>query len=426
MNHAPNLRIPALLTSCALALAACAAERSEPPPRDSLVPEPDKRVARLQIDAIDKIDVLFVVDDSGSMAQEQAALAKQLPRMARALATGDLDDDGTPEFPPPADVQLGVVSPNMGLPGLSDIEKCTGLGDDGRLLSELGPASAGCGHKQPPFLHYTAPDTDADQLAEQFSCLAQLGTDGCGFEQPLEAALKALWPSADERVRFHGVEPGMPTSGHGDGANLGFSRAATGDVPSLLVIVLLTDEDDCSASDLALFTPNSYLDPTKDADARLLAQGLNVRCTLNPERLYPVERYAAALRMLRPGAEQLVLFTAIAGVPPERVSREVMAALDYEDDEARAQLYDELLADPQMQERVEDSGTPDPHDDTIRPACTTDLAIAYPARRITELARAFGANGAVQSICQPDFADAVGFVLERVAARMRDPLGGDR
>jgi hypothetical protein len=63
----------------------------------------------------------------------------------------------------------------------------------------------------------------------------------------------------------------------------------------------------------------------------------------------------------------------------------------------------------------------DPADDTLRPVCAGTGAVAYPARRISELAREFGSNGLVQSICQQDFSTAVGFALQRIAARMRDP-----
>ena len=38
-----------------------------------------------------KVDLLFVVDNSGSMSEEQRALAEQFPVMVRMLATGDLD-----------------------------------------------------------------------------------------------------------------------------------------------------------------------------------------------------------------------------------------------------------------------------------------------------------------------------------------------
>jgi hypothetical protein len=91
------------------------------------------------------IDVLFVVDDSASMREEEQTLGLQLPRLARALASGDLDIDGTTEFPPPADVQLGVISPNLGLPGVPGIEHGSATGDDGLPQVPSRTATSGCG-----------------------------------------------------------------------------------------------------------------------------------------------------------------------------------------------------------------------------------------------------------------------------------------
>src|SRR5262245_3423335 len=116
-----------------LGLVACvgaSAEEGAPDPRDESVPALPAATERLQIDAIDKIDVLFVVDSSASMKEEQQALGEQLPNVARALATGDIDADGTAEFPPPRDVHFGVISPDLGLPGIAGIDKCDGAGDD--------------------------------------------------------------------------------------------------------------------------------------------------------------------------------------------------------------------------------------------------------------------------------------------------------
>jgi hypothetical protein len=407
-------RVSALLVSC---LIACAGEDPGPEPGNPFVPSAGRGVddQALVIDAIDKIDLLFVIDDSGSMKEEQAMLAAQFPRVARALATGDIDDDGVVDFPPPQDVQFGVISPDLGISGIPGIDRCTGVGDDG-LLSSRSRGQA-CDGDVPPFVQYRPSDDDLEQLGRDFACLADLGTDGCGFEQPLEAALKALWPSADERVSFHGLTPDATTTGHGDLENAGFSRAEPGTVPSLLVVVVIADEDDCSAADPSIFTPPGYL-PEPNA---LLAQGLNVRCHGNPEALYPVERYVHGLSLLREGTPQLVMFAAVAGVPPDRVDAAALAQLDDADPSARDAFYRELLDDPRMQSQVDTLGTPSPDDDALVTACETANTKAYPARRIAQVAHAFGENGLVQSICQDDLGGVLSALLGRIAHRMRDP-----
>jgi hypothetical protein len=402
-----------------IGLVSCAGAKSPPSPEgpNRFVPQPGAaaKAARLEIDAIDKIDVLFVVDNSDSMADKQQALATQFPVLARALGSGDVDGDGVADFPPPTDVQFGVVSTDMGAPGIQGIMNCQELGDDGLLRS--GAPMAGCSSSQPSFLRYQASDGGLDQLARDFSCLATLGTGGCGFEQPLEAALKALWPSSDERVSFHGLPGTGNTPGHGDAANAGFSRSAPGTTPSLLVIVVLTDEDDCSAADTTIFTPPQYLDPRDP----LVQQGMNLRCSTGASMLYPVERFQNALPMLRERAEQLVLFAAITGVPPDRVDHAAMAAFDYTDAKARESFYGKLLADPRMQVRIDTGKTPDPSDDRLLPVCQSAHGSADPGRRLAQVARSFGENGMVQSICQDDFEATLRFILERIADRMRNP-----
>jgi hypothetical protein len=45
----------------------------------------------------------------------------------------------------------------------------------------------------------------------------------------------------------------------------------------------------------------------------------------------------------------------------------------------------------------------------------TASSTAYPPRRIVEVARGFGKNGFVQSICQDDFAPAMDLLITRIA-----------
>jgi len=383
---------------------------------DRYVPTPARDARSLEVAAIERIDMLFIADDSGSMKQEHEALRMQFPRIVRALVTGDIDADGEPEFAGVSDLHLGVISPDLGGLGTVGIERCEGGGDDALLQHE--PQADGCAASYPSFLTYVAADNDVDRLAADFACVATLGTDGCGFEQPLEAALKALWPDGDARVDFFMLGEAR-SGGHGDGANAGFSRGdADGNAaPSLLIVVLLTDEDDCSAWDGGIFTPTHFLPP----DDPRGQQALNLRCFLNADGLYPVERYVEGLRLLREGAEQLVMFTLIAGVPAELVTTDQLDAFDYDDPVARDAFYDVLLEDPRMQEEVDETRTPE-QGANLTPSCDTGGVIAYPPRRLVQVARGFGANGIVQSLCQADYGEAVGRILERIAHRMQNPM----
>ena len=162
-------------------------------------------VADVDVKKVEKVDLLFVIDNSGSMKVEQEKLRQELPRMIRILTSGDLNpDDGVEEnrdFPAAKDLHLAVVSTDMGLPGgrasIDPENKCQGLGDDGRFQNAGNPAgdpNLSCAPSYPLFLSFQT-GQDPNAIANDFQCITALGTSGCGFEMQLEAPLKALWPA---------------------------------------------------------------------------------------------------------------------------------------------------------------------------------------------------------------------------------------
>jgi len=354
-------------------------------------------VEEVDVENVDEVDLLFMVDDSGSMSQEQASLAEQLPRLVRVLASGDLDEDGVQDFPPVKSLHVGVVSSDMGTGGFT-VGTCSepNFGDDGILRTEGNTSISECLATYPQFVEFTAEGgRDPESVAADFSCVAQLGTGGCGFEQQLEAVLKALTPSASS-VRFN-----MGTRGHGDGANAGFLRDE-----SLLGVVLVTDEDDCSASDPELFDDASTAYPGNP----------NLRCFQYPAAVQPVERYVDGLLALREDPDLLV-YGAISGVPTDLVELDADGdgKLDRELDPGD---YEAILGDSRMEEMV------DPEDpNRLRPSCNVPgRGLAFPPRRIVRVAQHLqerGANGVVQSICQADFGPALTAIIGKIADALR-------
>jgi len=319
------------------------------------------------------LDVLLSVDNSNSMTEEQAALADQIPRMARVFATGDLDGDGVQDVPALHSVRIGTVSSDMGTGGFA-VPTCVGsdFGDDG-ILSQAGRTDQpGCAASYPQYAELSsgAPASELDAFVEQVACTAQLGTGGCGFEQQLESVIKAVTPSTSP-VTFH-----AGTSGHADGANAGFLRP-----DALLATIVVTDENDCSASDPNLF------DPTAPAD-------LNLRCFSNPEQLHPASRYVDALRASRSDPDDVV-FALIAGVPVDLSGADPST----------------ILADARMTEMV-DPAVPT----RLVPSCNTETGLAFPPTRLVEVAEQLPGS-TVQSICQADFTPAVDAILRRVGRR---------
>ncbi len=223
----------------------------------------------------------------------------------------------------------------------------------------------------------------ATQLVQDFDCIADIGTSGCGWEQQLEAPLKALTPSGSS-IRF-----GMGTVGHGDTDNAGFLRA-----DSLLAILVVTDEDACTPRDPRLFDPNVN-NATYPGD-------LNTRCFMYPDAVQLPSRYVDGFLALRQGDPGRLVFAVIAGVPPDLVS-----SGDPVD-------YDAILSDPRMQERR------DPMIPTqLTPSCNRPgTGLALPPRRIVQVAQGLAQRGArtvVQTCCQDDYTPAIDALVTQIA-----------
>lgn len=327
------------------------------------------------------IDLLFVIDNSGSMAEEQASLAAQLPSFVRALVDPpDEDGDGEPDWFPIRDLQVGVVTADMGSGGFSNAS-CTNadFGEDAVLRTRGSGEEERCMATFPPFFAYSPSARSPEELAFDVGCVAQAGTRGCGFEQPLEAMLKALSPAAPTSSTLPTYTP--PTffggaSGHGDGANRGFLRDDT-----LLAVVIVADEDDCSAAQPALFDP----------DSREYREQLNVRCAVYEDALHPIERYVDGLAALRARRPDLLAIGIVAGIPTD-LAVSTPAEADYV----------RILADDRMQVRVESGAT------LPTPSCEDDeRGLAFPPRRLVSMARQLGhRRSTVQSLCQGDFTPA--------------------
>ncbi len=147
------------------------------------------------------VDMLFVIDNSNSMLAEQQHLIASFDGFIAGI------QDNLSEV---NDYHVGVVTTDayaLNQPG------CQTLGS---LVTQTGDGPCGP-WAEGRFISL------ADELAPAFTCAAKVGPDGDTNERQIEAALRAIGP-----------ELAGP-----DGCNEGFIRD-----DALLVLVLITDEDD--------------------------------------------------------------------------------------------------------------------------------------------------------------------------------------
>lgn len=327
--------------------------------------EPELGIAervRLANDGVADVDLLLVVDDSNSMEEEQDNLAERVGDLVRDLVSPpDADGDGTPDWNAVQSLRVGVVSTNLGTAGASVSDRLVGsacvtgpagerplFGHDGRL-----EPSGSCGASAGVMAWDEGDDPSA--FAGEVACVVEsLGILGCGIEEQAGAAVRAL----ERRV---GTD---------------FPREQ-----SVLAVLVLTDEEDCTLADAATFF--SAMDATN----------ANVLCQRAPELLTSIETLAAGLRGDRPDSR--FVFSLITGVPLAVSGR---APAD-------------ILAHPDMtyEEVPNARGTLVP-----RAACSVEgLGDAAPARRLVELAGALGAER-VHSICEDDFGPAIADLTARI------------
>ncbi|MBI5489091.1 MAG: hypothetical protein HY905_17280 [Deltaproteobacteria bacterium] len=324
-----------------------------------------------------RVDIVVLVDNSGSMSQEQAALVQRFPELITELLDPPPDPEtGRPSHPPVEDLNIGVVSSDMGTAG-HRVSTCSisDVGDNGCFRNTPSPAVLDCEATYPAYLARN--DTNAGvylppDMAHDFACIATLGTQGCGFEQQFKAMRAAVTTDPDTGL-----------------CNMGFLRP-----DALLALIWVTDEEDCSVRS----DHNEMFDPTRDDLGHL-----NIRCFVHPEFVESVEDYVAAFRALKPMEDQdKIVLGMIVGVPPD-----APACIGNGDD------LDGCLGVPAMTAQI------DPTDPTsLVPSCNTSMGQAFPPRRFVAMAQAFGSSAIVDSICKTDWTSAIRGITDKLVERL--------
>jgi hypothetical protein len=421
----------------------------------------------------DQIDLLFVIDNSGTMAVEQENLARNFPLLVRQLEQLQ-DSMGNPVNP---DVQIMVTTTDFGNPLCTPfepngydpakgapistacttrLERFTGLGTNPDVVPEAcqnvcsNPDAAPMGD---PFIAFNQsgdniPDTvmpadidgdgmDDSPVAQALACIGPQGIDGCGYEAPLENMLQALNPTA---AWNQGGKPFLRTN-------------------ALLAIAIVTDEADCSVQDYSVMEDPNFQETNPDTSMTQPssaicwnagvncdgpnAMGIYTNCTSTDNgKLQPITRYTDYLiKELRDNQKKEVIMLGILGVPEvteynDQAPFEPIAGgvfdLEYRDWIAGQYPTGDILPDEFMDGVDADDKR---FDFGIGPGCTGGDAAtgftgqAIPPVRVKEVCEALNIEKAdgttdvrccIESICDDDYSRAIqcltGIIQESIVA----------
>jgi hypothetical protein len=392
----------------------------------------------IQLSVNRDVDVLFVIDNSGSMGEEQGRLVAGLPAFLEVLEDPAVaanyrigvttTDDGNP--------WCGATSPESGRLVLSSCRSHTGEfvfnGNppaDATASACTDVCSADMLEILPTTTEYDpqeAPRPWIERIdgatnvggdlspADALACALPQGIAGCGFESHLESMYKSFLRSATE-----------------DEEQYGFMRSS-----AVLSVVIVSDEVDCSANDTSIFLSAGeggnqvfWSDPDAATPTSAVCWNAGVTCEGSgspydscfaenkdvdgnsgvPDSeavLHPISRYQDFLQELEGSKQQItpsqeVLMALITGVPQ-----------DYSGDIT----YSNSL-DPTEQ-----------NDFGIGPGCVYDdgdpmtpVVTARPPVREREVAEYFevGEQPNLYSICQETYANVLGAVASSIADQLR-------
>lgn len=324
------------------------------------------------------IDILFVIDNSASTLDKQTIFEQNFPKFVQAL---DAFPTGRPNL------HIGVVDTtiDIGAQGYGPGCPSPDPADNGKLQS--APRITGCTPPTGSFLSdikngATRSVNYSGTLDTALSCIALVGASGCGFEAQLEAMKRALDGSRPENAGF--IRPG-----------------------AYLAVIFLTDEDDASAKDPAVFSlPDAMVGGHDDYRVQPLfaykcdqslsatAGGTYTNCTSRTDSyLQDPAFYAQFLSAVKDPAR--IVVAAIAAPPPGLVTND---------------------SPPQTANATTISTGPlalngNTQSLALQPSCSATIngnpAIGRPAVRLGSFVKSFGDRGKFYTVCQSDYSAAL-------------------
>jgi hypothetical protein len=391
--------------------------------------------------AVRALDMLFVVDNSPSMDAKQKALAASFPTLMTALQSLPI---GLP------DLHVGVISSDFGAGQGEAGGNCSVvLGNQGILwgndltedplsqsnkyattknISDL-VGNLGCGMAEGArWIENVQSSIGLERrknyrgnLPDVFSCLTSaVGTYGCGYEHPLQALRVALNPQPNVNAQ-----------------NIGFMRRN-----AYLAIVIVTDEDDCSADPSAVLNDGMF-------GPRTLGDTASMRCAVRGHVCngLPIPNYDPAT-----GYTGTVPFVANFedcdakddpdhhNLPLLRIRDLIDSVKQVKDRPEEQILVSGIIGWPKngdligVQYRIDKDTTSMPVEQQklwdIMPICTLptvkaadgNIYKAYGGLRLKKFIDGFGANGRVYSLCEPDLAPVMTEIGNRIGIAVAQKL----
>lgn len=350
------------------------------------------------------VDILFVIDDSDSMGEEQQSLADNFPRFIGKL---EGIQGGLPN------VHIGIVSTTLF--AHPDIPACKQAdSDEGALKfafdSENPLCSDGSVSLDGQFIKDVVVNEETGErqqnyqgeLADVFSCMAKLGVGGCGFEMPLESMRKALQSDANE----------------------GFLRQ-----DAFLAVIIIADEDDCSTFDQGMFDPNisgkdSALGPLDSFrcfefgvqcnpdEPRVL--GEKFECAPRPDSpyMYSVDEYVNFLKGLKPNDPGKLIVAGIIGVDEENPDEPVKVIEE-------TKLSGEVFS---LDRACEFTVTDENGDPVLDEDGNPVISKAAPGVRLRSFLEQFPERNTITTICNEDLSGALDLIGSLLAKVLDNPF----
>jgi hypothetical protein len=320
-----------------------------------------------------KVDILFVIDDSSEMRLSQDNLMRNFPTILNRL----MDPPGLP------DLHIAVISTDMGA-GDGSIAGCDMTGGKNGIF-QYQPTGACTTSGLAPGATFIADDGTnrnyTGQLADVFGCISQLGEAGCGFEHQLAAITRAL-----------GADGFAPPA-----ENQGFLRP-----DAFLLIVLLTNEDDCSAP-----TGSNLYDTANNSTlASQLGPPSNFRCNefghlcngQRPPRMAPNGDANAAVTLegCVPAEDGLL-------IPVANVTQQIRSLKAFPDQQILVSAIAGQISPYTVKWRSPPTFDTGPWPMIAHSCTASDGSFADPAIRIADFVHRFGDNGMLLPICSDNW-----------------------